>query len=64
MLRTIFWNSDEAQYGPEAGLLALIACLVGSALVVGWVRLLRGRLALRVEIAAPPRAASSLAAHQ
>ena len=40
--------------GPEAGLLGLGAIVVGAALIVGWVRLRRGVVALESSVALPP----------
>jgi hypothetical protein len=43
-------------FGPEAGLIGLLAVLLGSVLVVGWVRRTRGRVVLQTHLAeyAPP----------
>ena len=38
-------------FGPEAGLIGLLATLLGSALVVGWVRRTRGRVGLQTYLA-------------
>jgi len=45
-------------FGPEAGLIGLLAILLGSALIVGWVRRTRGRVAWQTHLAeyAPPAA--------
>jgi len=43
-------------FGPEAGLIGLLAILLGSVLIVGWVRRTRGRVAWQTHLAeyAPP----------
>ena len=52
------WTGDE--FGPESGLLACAAVILGCALIVGWVRLRYGRVRLFTAIALPPsRPASS-----
>ena len=48
-------------YGPEAGLLGLAACTVGSVLVIAWVRLLRGQARLWTEMALAPMSGESSA---
>ncbi|HLT36050.1 MAG TPA: type II CAAX endopeptidase family protein [Enhygromyxa sp.] len=39
------------EFGPEAGLIGVAAMVVGAGLIAAWVRLSRGSLALRVELA-------------
>jgi membrane protease YdiL (CAAX protease family) len=38
-------------FGPEAGLIGVVAMVVGAGLIAAWVRLTRGSLVLRVELA-------------
>ena len=38
-------------FGPEAGLIGVIAMLIGAGLIVGWLKLTQGRLAWRRELA-------------
>lgn len=44
-------------FGPEAGLVGLAAILVGSLLIVGWVRMRQGRVGLWQPLAEPPQRA-------
>ncbi len=46
------WVGDA--FGPESGLLAIGAVLLGCLLIVSWVRLRYGRVGLLTSIAAPP----------
>lgn len=39
------------QFGPEAGLIGVFAMVIGAGLIAGWVRLTRGSLTLRTELA-------------
>jgi membrane protease YdiL (CAAX protease family) len=48
-------------FGPEGGLLCLALILVGSALIVGWVRWREGRLGWCVALALPPERTQPLA---
>ena len=49
-------------FGPEAGLIGLLAIAVGALLVLAWVRWRDGRVRLQQRIPLPPRAPSSPAA--
>jgi membrane protease YdiL (CAAX protease family) len=46
-------------FGPEGGLVGVAAMLVGSGLIVAWVRRRYGRVALQGRLATPPRAEGS-----
>ncbi|HVI02270.1 MAG TPA: type II CAAX endopeptidase family protein [Enhygromyxa sp.] len=39
------------QFGPEAGVIGIVAMVIGAGLIAGWVRFTRGSLALRSELA-------------
>jgi membrane protease YdiL (CAAX protease family) len=41
-------------FGPEAGLLSLIAFTVGIFLILGWIRFRQGRVKLHIKLAQPP----------
>ncbi len=43
-------------FGPEAGLIGIVAILTGSALIVLWVRVRRGSIGLHLPLAEPPTA--------
>ncbi|MHB1415733.1 MAG: CPBP family intramembrane glutamic endopeptidase [Chloroflexota bacterium] len=48
-------------FGPEAGLMGILAMVVGSLLILGWVRWRRGRISFALTIPEPPRGAMSTA---
>jgi CAAX protease family protein len=41
-------------FGPEAGLMGILAILLGSALILGWLRYRRGGLSIHAPLAEPP----------
>ncbi|MDA8220035.1 MAG: type II CAAX endopeptidase family protein [Dehalococcoidales bacterium] len=48
-------------FGPEAGLMGILAMVAGSLLILGWVRWRRGRISFALTIPEPPRGVMAVA---
>jgi membrane protease YdiL (CAAX protease family) len=48
-------------FGPEAGLIGLLAMLVGAVLIIGWVRATRGKVEMQTDLAVYPDKTNPLA---
>jgi hypothetical protein len=48
-------------FGPEAGLIGLLAMLAGAVFIVGWVRATRGKVEMQTELAVYPEKTNPLA---
>lgn len=58
----VFWTGGA--FGPEAGMLGVLAVLAGSLLTVGWVHLSRGRVGLYLPLAQLPEQRATTSAAQ